>query len=1113
MEQRLQIKVLTSPNESLRSPSTTPNFKNTVLVDDKVPPLLNNFSICEQAKLFFANMNGSVENSHVGSDHKSVSLNMAPVGMKGNFKVVNNVLSSTKKINPVSDSALIQAMPLSTSDKVLPISYNSQFGPLNPLYLPTCHFCGLFGTLRCIQCKQVCYCSRSCQMKDWQIHNIVCKPSTINTIKAEYCRESLDESNQKENILPVNSKNVEQGKKIMLSDLNNLGLKKNMTIKGTITDFNNPSEFYVQVSSPEVQSNIRKLTMKLKDYKGIKQEYTPIKGDVGVAKYSLDQTWCRVLIKEIDILTKSAQILYIDYGKRENILLHNIKGLHEDISQIPPCAIKCCVANIPDIKQWNENYKNIIASILIGKKCSLVITDVLVEDLPCFTVDAFLTDGKHLHEIILENIHDLNAEEKDSKKETSVMDHTVEKKSVLEKKVEWKELDHTDGLTPKMVSVSIGDTFLGMIAHIQNPGGFFCQQTENGCRLSQLQASLHEYCENTSITPDFCPAVGDVCCAQFTDNQWYRATVISLISEKIVLVGYIDYGNFEMLQLNRLRPIVQKLMELPMQAMNCTLAGVKPVSGTWTAEATFSMKQLVQNKVVAIKVNDKKMNTFVVDITDQSVTPSINLSKCLLELGYAVEEAPIILKQIETIKETNGEKQEPVNWSWVTLTAKQVVNVMVSVLYSPSKFYCQLLNKDDLNALKELNLSLAEYCEKTKPNVSQVIKGKVYGAYFSGDGKWYRVCVKDVISLEVIKVQFVDYGNYEEIPIDKIRQISSTFLKLPFQGIKCWLSGVRPKNNTWTTEAITTFQMHATEKKLQARVISLMKNSAEVELIDNSSSIPMISEILIRKHLAFKENLLLNPDTLPCTSTSMQWTMPVVPIGDTTSALVLDVVDPGLFYVIPNEMKVDLEKLKKLMIELADYCCAQNDSIFQPKVGEPCCARFSGDDKWYRALVLGINVSEVKVVYADYGNVEMLPFSQIRPITARYLQLPFQILKCSLAGIVGLDGKWSISAIEKLKSLLMNTRVIITVKEVTQNIYPVIVQKISENRVMDIAEQLIIENLAKHSNNGNQCSKTTDCCCIELKKQVAKLEQILYFLLKDRFGEYKHPDIIKPLEK
>ncbi|ETE57743.1 hypothetical protein L345_16539, partial [Ophiophagus hannah] len=410
------------------------------------------------------------------------------------------------------------------------------------------------------------------------------------------------------------------------------------------------------------------------------------------------------------------------------------------------------------------------------------------------------------------------------------------------------------------------------------------------------------------------------------------------------------------------------------------------------------MKQLVQNKVVSIKVTDKKMNTFVVEITDESVTPSINISKYLLELGYAVEEAPILLKPIETVKETNGEKQEPVNWSWVTLTAKQVVNVMVSVLYNPSKFYCQLLNKD-------------------------------------GDGRWYRAFVKDVISLEVIKVQFVDYGNYEEITLDKIRHISSTFLKLPFQGIKCWLSGVKPINNKWTTEAITTFQTYATEKKLQARVISVIKNGAEVELIDNSNSIPMISEILIKKHLAFKEDLILNPNTLPGTSTSMQWTMPTFSIGDRLSALVLDVVDPGLFYVIPKEMKVDLEKFKKLMIELADYCHAENN-VFQPKIGEPCCARFS------------------EILHSEFCYVEKL-IEQTRELGGRE------------TSIMGLDGKWSISAIEKLKSLLMNKHVIITVKEVTQNIYPVIVQKKSENRVMDIAEQLLIENLAKYSSNGD----------------------------------------------
>lgn len=58
-----------------------------------------------------------------------------------------------------------------------------------------------------------------------------------------------------------------------------------------------------------------------------------------------------------------------------------------------------------------------------------------------------------------------------------------------------------------------------------------------------------------------------------------------------------------------------------------------------------------------------------------------------------------------------------------------------------------------------------------------------------GDGNWYRALVKNFTSHRTVQVCFVDYGNVEEVPLDKIRQISSSFLQLPFQGIKCWLSG------------------------------------------------------------------------------------------------------------------------------------------------------------------------------------------------------------------------------------------------------------------------------------------------------------------------------------
>lgn len=65
------------------------------------------------------------------------------------------------------------------------------------------------------------------------------------------------------------------------------------------------------------------------------------------------------------------------------------------------------------------------------------------------------------------------------------------------------------------------------------------------------------------------------------------------------------------------------------------------------------------------------------------------------------------------------------------------------------------------------------------------------------------------------------------------------------------------------------------------------------------------------------------------------------------------------------------------------------------------CAKtplFTGDDLWYRAIVLEASDSGVKVLYADYGNMETLPLSRVQPIPASHLQPPFQIIRCSLEG-------------------------------------------------------------------------------------------------------------------
>ncbi|XP_078245693.1 tudor domain-containing protein 1 isoform X2 [Pogona vitticeps] len=1131
MAQRFHIrnKEFRLPVESLRNPNLqcpSPEGKTAVL--------RNNFSISDQTKMFLANHDsGSVESRWkgcCGSDKQISGSNIKKAEGKVNLEAMNssiNLLSSAAKAtNTVPGSALVhtkQKKLQSSPETALSVVCDPH---LNSFHRPTCHFCGLFGSLRCTKCKQIHYCSVDCQRKDWQMHSMVCRPVELNSDKVEDNAKSPDEVKKKEGVLFVNTNRTEeQNMAKKFSDLTTLGLKKNMKIQGTVTEFFNPSEFYIQVSSPEVLSNISRLTEILKDHGDINHnEYIPARGEVGIAEYSMDKKWYRVLIKEVDIHKKSAEVLYIDYGNGEIVSFNKIKRLDKDIAHFPPCAIKCCVANtLITKKEWNANIRSIVGPSLIGKTCSLTIINILMAEMPYFAVDVtLLNSGKHIHEIILEMEHEWNSKNVKNKEDYSSTGSILEKISI-QKRIGNK--DKSGCVTPKIISLTIGDEFLGMVAHIQTPGDFFCQQVENGCKLSALQVSLHEYCEKVSAIPDFCPSVGDMCCAQFTeDKQWYRASVLSYTSEKTVLVGYVDYGNVEVLLLSKLRPIIPELMELSVQAINCTLAGVKPASATWSTEATSVMKKLLQNKMVAIKVMDKKDNTFVVELTDESVTPVINVSRYLLETGFALEDSPTALTVIKpdtSVGEVNGENLDQVDWSWVKLKPQQVVDVLVCMLYNPSEFYCHSLTNNDSQALKDLNISLAEYCQKRAPRISKVTKGELCCAYFSGDGRWYRALVVEATTFEFCKVQFVDYGNCEEITLDKVRQISSAFMKLPFQAIKCCLSGIRPTNKEWTTEAVARLNMCTAGKKLQAKVVSVSADTTEIELTDISTSSPVIvNHILINEHLALKNEILTNQNMLAGelaatdfqeVSPGMQWTAAEFAVDETVSVRVLEVVNPGLFYVVPIQLK-DEHKLRKLMIGLADYCNSLNEHIFKPKIGQACCARFSGDNNWYRAVVLGISVSEVKVVYADYGNVEVLPFSRLRPIISPYLELPFQILKCSLAGITELDRTQTKRAADDLKSLLLNECVIITVKGVNENVHSVTIQKNCETGIVDVADLLAVEGLTACSDRGNHCAKKPTCSCAELIKKVAKLEQLIDLLLKDRFGEDKISEIVNSLE-
>ncbi|XP_064000410.1 tudor domain-containing protein 1 isoform X2 [Pogoniulus pusillus] len=996
--------------------------------------------------------------------------------------------------------------------------------------MTTCHYCGLSGSLRCSQCKQISYCSVDCQKKDWPAHRIVCDPIKENLSNDD--GGSLPAKTEKEVYLKDNSASVDSlktekhVKKVMLSDLQTLGIKKAMEIQGKITEFKSPSEFYIQMCSPEVLDQMNKAAVKLQDsHMFIKEHHNAVRGEVCVVRCSLDQSWRRALVEDVDKVQKKAHVFYIDYGNNENIPFSCIKVLHKDNELLfPPSVIKCSLAKY-DAKGWNEDTTN-FSSHLRGKYCSVTVVNIVQEEMMLnFAVDVVFPDlGDCLSDVPSVMMSDLTPESNTEGTDSPRSSENYSKGS-QEELPEDEECPDSAPSDAVCICVYVGDTFSGVVSSVRNPTDFFCQQMQSAHQLAELQVSLNQHCEKFPRSPTFRPAVGSVCCAQFTeDNLWYRAAVTTYVSEDTVTVFYIDFGNVEVLPLIRLHPLTPRLMDLPAQAIKCTLAGIKPPLVGWTTKAIALMNHLVKDKVLKIKVVDKDDSRSVVELVDVSVTPAINISSYLKEEDCADEKCRMAVPAIRmaSVMLANAGKsaqQElpttlpptfqppPLSWSlpympdtkkeraykWIKLTLKQTVDVVVCTVCNPGQFYCQISNNDELLALNSLNTSLSEYCQKTPPNMHKPENGEPCCAFFSGDGNWYRALVKNVASHGNIKVHFVDYGNTEEVPLAKIRQISSSFLTLPFQGIKCWLSGIKPADGKWIPEATARFCAYTSGIKLQARVNSFSRDGAGMELIDNSTGHPkVINEMLTSENFAIKEYLQ--------EISFGHWKSIELAIGETLPVRVTEVVGPDLFYAVPVQSK-DKEKLDQQLTDLEDYCKSQKNCSFKPKLGEACCAKFSGDGHWYRAVVLKVSQSVVKVLLADCGNTDTLPFSELLPIADSHLKLPFQTIVCSLAGTEKVD--WSLLSLDKLKEMLLNKCVKITMKGTTGNAYLVTVEKHCETGSLDVADKVVMEDLVKSRSTENSPTKhhgngaETKCCCAELKVQLKKHERILFFLLNN----------------
>ncbi|XP_064652910.1 tudor domain-containing protein 7-like isoform X2 [Lineus longissimus] len=122
-------------------------------------------------------------------------------------------------------------------------------------------------------------------------------------------------------------------------------------------------------------------------------------------------------------------------------------------------------------------------------------------------------------------------------------------------------------------------------------------------------------------------------------------------------------------------------------------------------------------------------------------------------------------------------------------------------------------------------------------NLTVFHKDQLYAAFY--EDLWYRVVVKDLLPEEqTVSVQFVDYGDYNIVPMDTLQPLPGDFRELPLQAFRAELSGICPADGkAWSNNCEKRLRELLSDRDLVALIKdnNIKQGQAiKVKLVDTS---------------------------------------------------------------------------------------------------------------------------------------------------------------------------------------------------------------------------------------------------------------------------------------
>ena len=369
------------------------------------------------------------------------------------------------------------------------------------------------------------------------------------------------------------------------------------------------------------------------------------------------------------------------------------------------------------------------------------------------------------------------------------------------------------------------------------------------------------------------------------------------------------------------------------------------------------------------------------------------------------------------------------------------LEVLVTEVVSPGLFYCGSVESHRKSAKLTEEMNQHYNSMSYPPFVAH--ENDLCAARYSQSGDWCRAFIKGNSPDGLVYVHYVDYGNTEFVPVDRLRPLLEQFNSnaLPFSALRCSLANVSSLDlSGWCDEAMAFVKtLIPTFRCYGVHVVGRWRGKLFVDVTANETG-ESVSQALVRQGLAraMARGVRRDQQQHPSTAQRNQ----VRESGNQTldnhtaspqrgeferhnvnllesvvfqpaiesatlpqdkscfDVMLTEVTRSGLFFIQVADHDT-AQHLKRLSDEMnAFYRSSPQPSTFHPQPKQLCAALYTETGDWCRAFVKEVTPeSLVDVHYVDFGNTEKLSMSSIKPLDDKFTKAPFFALHCFLANI------------------------------------------------------------------------------------------------------------------